>query len=194
MTGRQKLMQWVYPLLTFLGKKTGVNGKIKTGNVASQTSFYHLSATQNDGTEINFQNFKNKKVVIVNTASDCGYTNQYAALQALHETHKNNIIIIGFPANDFKEQEKADDAGIANFCAVNFGVSFPLIKKSVVIKKEDQHPVYEWLSNQTKNGWNNSAPTWNFCKYIINEEGNLTHFFEAGIAPDNPNFVKALQA
>jgi len=90
---------------------------------------------------------------------------------------------MGFPANDFKEKEKGSNEGIAEFCKVNFGVSFPLMKKSSVIKGTDQNKIFEWLTHENKNGWNNQQPSWNFCKYIVEEEGGLTHFLGSTIEP-----------
>ena len=140
-------------------------------------SFYDLKSILNNGEEFSFEQLKGKKVLIVNTASDCGYTNQYDELQKLHELYPDKLIILGFPSNDFGEQEKGDDKEIAQFCKINFDVSFPLMKKSTVIKKDDQNEIYRWLTNADKNGWSNQAPVWNFYKYIINEEGILTHYF-----------------
>ncbi len=183
MTGKQNIMQYIYPILKGIGKLFGANGKTLSQNKKTIESFYNLNAVLNNGATLNFESLKNKKILIVNTASDCGYTPQYKELQSLYELKKDTLEIIAFPANDFKEQEKADDASIANFCEINYGVTFPLVKKTLVIKKENQHSVYKWLTDETKNGWNTKAPTWNFCKYLIDENGNLTHFFEAAVSP-----------
>jgi glutathione peroxidase len=131
--------------------------------------------------------------MLVNTASDCGFTKQYDGLQELHEKFKDKVTIIGFPANDFGAQEKGSDDTIAEFCKVNFGVTFPLAKKSTVIKNAEQSEVYQWLTDETKNGWNNTAPTWNFCKYLIDEKGNLTHFFEAAVEPMGKEIAAAIE-
>lgn len=157
------------------------------------TSFYELKTILNSGQELDFKSLKNKKVMLVNTASDCGYTNQYEGLQALHEKYKDKLTIIGFPANDFGEQEKGTDSAIEQFCKVNFGVTFQLAKKSTVVKKEDQNPVYQWLTDEKKNGWNYTAPTWNFCKYLVDENGELTHFFEAAIEPMSKEIAEAVE-
>lgn len=183
MNGKQTVMQYIYPMLKGMGKLFGVNGKILTENKKAVESFYNLKATLNTGVELDFNSLRNKKVLIVNTASDCGYTPQYKELQQLYDLHKDVIEIIAFPANDFKEQEKADDTAIANFCEINYGVTFPLVKKAVVVKNETQHVVYKWLTEANKNGWNTKAPSWNFCKYLIDQNGNLTHFFEAALSP-----------
>ena len=163
MTTRQKFLKAVYPMwMWFAGKKD-----INTKNLSDQKStpsisFYSLKDTAIDGTAFDFEKLKGKKVMLVNTASDCGYTGQYDDLQKLSELYKDKLVVIGFPANDFKEQEKGSDEEIAKFCRKNFGVSFPLMKKSSVIKGPSQNKIFEWLTDSTKNGWNNEQPSWNF--------------------------------
>lgn len=154
--------------------------------------FYSLTATSNNGIIVNFNNYRGKKVLLVNTASDCGYTNQFHELKTLHELYLGRLIILGFPANDFMEQEKGTDLEIASFCLATFGIQFMLMKKSKVVKGEDQNEVYKWLTNKTLNGWNDKAPEWNFSKYLINEEGILTHYFGPGISPLSDDVRKNL--
>ena len=179
MTFRQKLLRSFYPLIMKLG-----GGKtLAQQGIEPPVSFHTLSVTLNNGTVLPFGTLKGKKVLLVNTASDCGYTHQYEALQKLADKYGSKLLIIGFPANDFKEQEKGTDEDIAQFCKLNFGVSFPLAKKSVVIQTSEQHPVFQWLTQATQNGWNNVPPKWNFSKYLINENGQLTHVFDPGIDP-----------
>lgn len=183
MTLRQRILKWFYPLLVAYKRIKGENKSFnKKGSVAPE-SFYKLSVQLNSGKELPFEELKGKKVLIVNTASNCGYTNQYAELQELYERSGQNLLIIGFPANDFKEQEKGSDEEIAHFCKVNFGVSFPLAKKSSVVKGPYQNKVFEWLTKTQFNGWNEQQPSWNFSKYLIDEEGNLTHYFDPAVSP-----------
>lgn len=177
------LRKILYPAIIFLSKLFKKNLGIVSGNNNAPVSFYSLSAILNNGEVFSFAQLRGKKVLIVNTASGCGYTGQFSELQQLYELYNSKIEILAFPSNDFKEQEKLPDTEIANFCKANFNLGFPLMKKTVVVKFTGQDDVYEWLSNPLKNGWNDKAPTWNFCKYLINEEGNLTHFFEAAISP-----------
>jgi glutathione peroxidase len=195
MTYRQKILKAVYPAWMWWTRVMGKNDKAIDNQKHKQpvVSFYALTATANNGDLINFSAFKGKKVLVVNTASDCGYTNQYAALQALYEENKGKLIVIGFPANDFKEQEKGTDEEIAAFCKLNFGISFPLAEKSVVIKSPEQNPVFQWLTDSSKNGWCNQQPVWNFSKYIINEEGVLTDYFGPSVSPSSDELKKALQ-
>jgi glutathione peroxidase len=194
MTARQKVLKAIYPALMWFTKLAGKNVKEQqnTGQVQPPVSLYTLTDTLNNGQPLPLASYKGKKILLVNTASDCGYTNQYDDLQALYGQYKDKLVVIGFPANDFKEQEKGDDADIAQFCKLNFGVTFPLAKKSVVIKTEHQNPVFRWLSDKTQNGWNEQAPSWNFSKYLVNEEGVLTHYFDPSISPQSPAVLKAL--
>lgn len=146
------------------------------------TSFYSLTATNNKSEIISFEHFRGKKILIVNLASHCGYTPQYEALEQLHQSHKNEIIILGFPSNDFGGQEPGNDEEIAQFCKINFGVTFPIFTKDHVTGKEKQL-VYQWLSDPEKNGWNSKEPSWNFFKYLIDEDGNLAKIYSSSVSP-----------
>jgi glutathione peroxidase len=194
MTGRQKALKAVYPLWIWWANKRGINAK-KLSNEKNQplVSFYSLEDTLINGTEFDFDRLKGKKLLLVNTASDCGYTGQYADLQKLSEKYKNELVVIGFPANDFKEQEKGTNEEIASFCKLNFGVSFPLMKKSSVKKGAEQNKVFQWLTDPAKNGWNSQQPSWNFCKYIVDENGRLTHYFASTVEPMSEEIARALK-
>jgi glutathione peroxidase len=192
MTGKHKFIKLIYPTLAKITGFFKIKSKVLSSQTKAATSFYDLKAVLNNGKEYDFAQLKNKKVLIVNTASDCGYTPQYSELEKLYGTFKNEIEIIAFPANDFGEQEKADDKTIASFCTINFGVTFPLMQKAVVLKKDDQNNIFNWLTQKEKNGWNTNAPTWNFCKYLIDEKGNLTHFFESSVSPLGKEIENAL--
>jgi glutathione peroxidase len=194
MTIRQKILKAVYPAFTWFGKLTGRNAKVFTNENSSMPvqSIYDLSVTFNNGDTISLSKYKGIKMLLVNTASDCGYTNQYAELEELYKENQSKLVVIGFPANDFKEQEKGNDSDIAEFCKINFGVSFPLATKSTVIKGAAQNPVFNWLSDASKNGWNNAAPSWNFSKYLVNEQGVLTNYFEPAVSPLSPEVTDAV--
>jgi len=196
MTIRQRLLKLFYPLLIKTNKAGKLNTKIleNTNNIQPNISIYNIPFELNNGKTETLSAYKNKKILIVNTASDCGYTNQYEGLQQLFREHSDKVQLIGFPSNNFKEQEKGSDAEIAQFCKINYGISFPLAKKSVVTKNDDQNKIFSWLSDSDKNGWLSEAPSWNFCKYLINEEGVLTHFFEAAIEPLGPEITTAIQS
>ncbi len=156
--------------------------------------FYQLKVLQNNGELLDFSQLKDKKVLLVNTASNCGYTGQYEELQQLHEELQDKVVVVGFPANDFREQEKSNDTDIAQFCQVNFGVTFPLVKKSSVVKGQEQNPVYQWLTQAEQNGWNTHQPDWNFSKYLVDEKGALTHYFGPAVSPLSPDVMRALQS
>jgi glutathione peroxidase len=193
MTYRQKVLKALYPAWMWWAKVTGKNAAELSGKKDPVVSFYTLKSIKNDGTELNFDQFRGKKILLVNTASNCGYTNQYDDLQKLSDQYKDSLVVIGFPANDFKEQEKGTDEEIASFCKINYGVRFPLMKKSTVIKSAEQNPVYQWLTDSSKNGWNNKAPSWNFSKYIVNEKGVLTHYFGPTIPPMSEDILDAIR-
>jgi len=195
MSYRQSILKAMYPVIMFPGKLFGAQQSIKINaeNKLPLVDFFAQKITLNNGTEIVLNQFKGKKILLVNTASDCGYTGQYAELEKLHQQYLNDLIIIGFPANDFKGQEKKGDSAIAEFCKINYGVSFFLAKKSVVIKGAEQNQIFDWLSNNAKNGWCSQAPVWNFCKYLVNENGVLTHFFPQTISPLDTQVIAAIE-
>jgi glutathione peroxidase len=182
MTIRQSILKFLYPIITLFSGlfKNGVQNNEE--NLQPQTSFYSLSATLNDGQIFSFDSLKGYKVLIVNTASDCGYTAQYAELEELYQQHKDKLKIIAFPANDFKDQEKGKDEDIATFCKKNYGVSFMLMQKTKVVGA-NQNDVFKWLTNKNINGWCNQQPQWNFSKYLINENGVLINYFATQVSP-----------
>lgn len=152
-------------------------------NVEPLTSFYDLDITLNNGETLSAEKLKGKKLLLVNTASNCGYTPQYHQLQELFNNHSNELLIIGFPSNDFGQQEPGSDEEIEVFCKMNYGVKFPIAKKSVVIRNAQQNPVFQWLTDAEKNGWNDKAPDWNFCKYLVSEDGRLLAVFPSTAEP-----------
>ena len=195
MTGRQRVLKMVYPLWIAVTKLLGRNTKVLANakSIRPAQSIYDLSVSLNNGKSLPLQTYKGKKLLLVNTASNCGYTNQYEDLQKLYQQFNDQLEIIAFPANDFKEQEKGSDNDIAQFCQVNFGVTFPLAKKSVVIKSGDQNNIFKWLTDKSKNGWNEQPPVWNFSKYLVNEQGSLTHYFDPSVSPLSEEVMKAVK-
>ena len=145
-------------------------------------SFYDISINDINGEEINLERFKGKKVMIVNVASRCGYTSQYKDLQSLYERNKDKLEIIAVPCNDYGSQESGSNSEIRVFCETNYGVTFTMGSKQK-IKSSPISDLYRWLSDPKQNGWNSSLPSWNFCKYVINEDGQLTHFLRSGVSP-----------
>lgn len=195
MTIRQRVLKTVYPALTWFNKLVGRNSKIFTNNTpaAPPQSLYDLSIVLNNGDSVSFSKYKGKKILLVNTASDCGYTDQYDDLQKLYTDNNDKMVIIGFPANDFKEQEKGTDDDIEKFCRLNYGVTFPLAKKSSVVPGPEQNPVFQWLSDKNKNGWTNKKPSWNFSKYLVNEDGVLINYFDPSISPISKEVIDAIK-
>lgn len=150
-----------------------------------------MYANTNSGEQISLENYRGKKLLLVNLASKCGYTPQYDALEKLHQQIPN-LTLFGFPSNDFGGQEPGSDKEISDFCRINFGVTFPLFAKDHV-KGTAKQPVYRWLCNAELNGWNNKEPSWNFYKYLVDEEGNLMSFFSSSVSPMSDEILNALQ-
>ncbi len=139
--------------------------------------FYDFTMNRIDGTAVDFSQYKGRKVLLVNTASECGYTPQYEDLQNLHETHGDKVVVLGFPANNFGGQEPGSNDNIAQFCQVNYGVSFPLFEK-ISVAGSDRHELYQWLEQE-----NGHQPNWNFCKYLVDEQGKVLAFFPSSVNP-----------
>ena len=193
MTGRQKILKALYPAMMWITQRTGKNNKVMNNITAAPVPFYSLKTTMNDGSPLDLSTLKGKKVLLVNTASACGYTAQYDQLQQLYNQYNGKLVIIAFPANDFKEQEQGTDSEIAAFCKKNYGVTFPLAQKSTVVKTAGQNPVFQWLTDSSKNGWNTQAPEWNFSKYLVNENGVLTNYFGPSVEPTSKEIITAIQ-
>ncbi len=136
----------------------------------------------NSSDEIQLSTFKGKKVLIVNVASKCGFTPQYADLQELYETYQDNLVVIGFPCNQFLGQEPGSEALIQEFCSSNYGVTFPMTSK-VNVKGKNQHPIYQWLTKKEMNGKDNYKVSWNFNKFLIDENGQLIAHFGSSVKP-----------
>jgi glutathione peroxidase len=191
-------MKTILTLLLFFTLACGVPTTHSRPNNASMvnsetsTSFYDFKMKSLDGKEISFEQFKGKKVLIVNVASKCGLTPQYKDLQKLHEQHGDKVIILGFPANNFMGQEPGTSQEIAEFCQKNYGVSFQMFEK-ISVKGSDQHPLYQWLTKKELNGWNEATPDWNFAKYLVNEKGELVKFFSARTQPLSEEILNAIK-
>lgn len=192
MTIKQQLLKVFYPALMKLSSLKKNRIKINQQQIQPVVSIYTLKVLKSNNELLLLNDLKGKKILLVNTASDCGYTHQYEALEELYKKFTDKLVVLGFPANDFKQQETGSDEDIASFCKINYGVSFPLMKKSHVIKGPDQNPVFNWLSDAGKNGWNNQAPVWNFSKYLLDELGVLTHYFDPSVSPLSVEMLAAI--
>ena len=143
------------------------------------------------GDTVELNSFKGKKVLIVNVASKCGYTPQYAGLQKLYDAHKDSLVIIGFPCNQFMSQEPGDAAEIQGFCQKNYGVTFQMTEK-VDVKGSEQNEVYQWLTQKSLNGFDDSKVKWNFQKYLLDEEGKLIAVFPSNVKPQSTEITNLL--
>jgi glutathione peroxidase len=157
----------LYSAQKFLRKKSG----------PAVASIYEFKIPSLEGDTIDFSQYKGKNLLIVNTASKCGYTYQYEDLQKLHETYGDKVTVLGFPANNFLWQEPGSNDEIASFCQRNYGVSFQMFEK-ISVKGKDQHPLYQFLESKT-----GERPSWNFCKYVIDKNGNITGFYGPKVKP-----------
>ena len=162
---------------------------IAMGTANAQTNFYDFTVKDINGKDYPLSQLKGKKVLVVNTASKCGHTPQYEGLQELYEKYgANDFMIIGFPANNFLKQEPGSNEEIASFCTINYGVTFPMMSK-ISVKGDDQHSLYKWLTLKSDNGLEDSKVSWNFQKYMIDEEGQLVGHFSPKTKPDNEELV-----
>ncbi len=157
----------------------------------SGATVYNFKVTALDGSTIDFAKFKGKKILIVNTASECGYTPQYADLQKLADSYKSKLVVIGFPANNFGGQEPGSNAEIKEFCKKNYGVTFQIAEK-VSVKGDDIHPLFKWLTNKSENGVMDAEIKWNFTKFLLDEKGQLIAVFPSKVNPTSEEVTKLL--
>ena len=157
-------------------------GAQTTTTMQNKKSIYDYSFKGVDGSPMSFSPYKGKKILIVNVASQCGYTPQYGDLEKLYRKYKDKMVIVGFPANNFGHQEPGTNEEIATFCKTTYDVTFPLAAKISVIG-EDQCDIYRWLTDKSLNGWNDAAPKWNFTKYLLGEDGRLLKVFPSAVKP-----------
>ncbi|VXA95804.1 Glutathione peroxidase [Flavobacterium sp. 9AF] len=170
-------------------KKNSSNAK---NNIMKET-IYQFKVEDIEGNTFDFAALKGKKIMVVNTASKCGLTPQYKDLQALYDKYKDqNFIIIGFPANNFASQEPGNNEEIAIFCERNYGVTFPMMSK-ISVKGEDMHPLYLFLTQKAKNGLEDSEVTWNFQKYLINENGEVVKVISPKTLPTDASVVNWIE-
>jgi glutathione peroxidase len=156
-------------------------------------SIYQFKVEDLSGNTFDFASLKGKKILIVNTASKCGYTPQYEQLEAIYNKYKNkNLVIIGFPANNFMWQEPGTNAEIATFCKSKYGVTFPMMAK-ISVKGKDMHPIYQFLTQKKLNGVLDSKVEWNFQKYLINEKGQLEQVYMSGVKPNDEKIINWIE-
>lgn len=158
----------------------------------TKPSIHSLAFTDINGDTVKLSAYKGKKLMLVNTASKCGFTPQYEQLQSMHEQYGDKLVVIGFPCNQFGNQEPGTEDEIATFCKVNFGVNFQLSQK-MDVKGKNQHPIYAWLTQKTQNGVEDSAVKWNFHKYLIDENGHYLATFPSNVKPNNSKIISIIE-
>jgi glutathione peroxidase len=162
-----------------------------TSETAARSTVYDFTMTSIDGKPVPLSQYKGKKLLIVNTASECGYTPQYKELEELHKKHGDRVVVLGFPANNFGGQEPGSNEQIAAFCEKNYAVTFPLFSK-VSVKGADTAPLYQYLGDKNKNGVTDEKPTWNFCKYLVDEQGRVVAFYPSDTKPMDDELLAAI--
>lgn len=159
---------------------------------ANAKTIHEFKVPSIEGGTIDFSKYKGKKILVVNTASKCGYTPQYEGLEKLYKEHKDNLVIVGFPANNFGQQEPGTNEEIQEFCKVRYGVTFPLASKVDVVG-ENTHPLFKWLTSKEENGVLDATVGWNFTKFLLDENGKLLASFSSKVTPDSEDILKYLK-
>lgn len=190
---RLKLYTLIYPLLRQGASPSKKIMKTHPHPPLPPEPLYSLSLPLPGEEDLPFSGWKGKKILMVNTASECGYTPQYAELEQLQNLYGDKVQVLGFPSADFGGQEPGDDSQIAAFCQTQYGISFPLAKKSSVKIGPAQNPVFAWLTQSEKNGWLDQEPEWNFSKFLVDEEGRLLGYFGSAISPLDPRITTQIQ-
>lgn len=185
-------------LLLLFSCQNNAQVKPKTSKTTKSTTMkaniYQFKTEDLSGDAFDFSTLKGKKILIVNTASKCGLTPQYEQLEALYKEYKDqNFVIIGFPANNFASQEPGTNDEIGAFCQKNYGVTFPMMAK-VSVKGDDQNEIYQFLTQKSKNGVQDSEVEWNFQKYLLNEKGELEKVISPKTLPTDPEIVSWIKA
>jgi glutathione peroxidase len=158
------------------------NSNLTNINAVENKSIYDFKVTALNGNTIDFADFRGKKILIVNTASKCGFTPQYEGLEQLYQKYKDRLVVIGFPCNNFLSQEPGSNEKIKEFCTKNYGVSFPMAAK-ISVKGKNIAPVYKWLCNKSENGVMDAKITWNFNKFLLDENGKIIAWFPSKVTP-----------
>ena len=161
-----------------------------TETTANPGTVYDYTVKTIDGKDVKLSKYKGKKILIVNTASKCGFTPQYKELEELSKKYAGKVTVLGFPSNSFN-QELASNEEVAAFCEKNYGVTFPLFS-TVAVKGDDATPLYKFLADKEKNGAVSDAPNWNFCKYLVDEKGHVVAFYPSKVKPSDPELVTAI--
>lgn len=187
-----KMKQFKIILLMSILSFFGCNSKNSKNTTSTTSSIYDIKIEDVNGKPLDLNQYKGKKILFVNVASKCGFTKQYDGLQELYEKYKDKLVVIGLPCNQFGEQEPGTEKEIQSFCRMNFGVEFPITEK-IEVKGENQHPIYQWLTQKSKNGVKNSSVKWNFQKYMVDEEGQYMDVWMSMTKPMSSKITKHLE-
>jgi glutathione peroxidase len=177
--------QFFYSMM--LANKSGAPNK----NIEPETSIYNIAVKDINGNSFKLEKYRGKFMLIVNVASECGYTPQYAQLEELFEKYREKLVVLGFPSNEFGGQEPGTEKEILDFCQVNYHVTFPMFSKLLTSGSQDN--IYRWLTDKKLNGWNDSKPQWNFYKYFVDPDGKLLNCFSQHVSPFDENIISALE-
>ncbi|RNC92697.1 MAG: glutathione peroxidase [Allomuricauda sp.] len=158
-------------------------------NSENSSTLYDIPVNALDGSKLDLSAYKGKYILFVNVASKCGFTPQYKELQQLSDTYGEEVVVVGSPCNQFAGQEPGDANEIRGFCELNFGVTFPLTEK-MKVKGNEQHPLYQWLTQKSRNGKKSSSVKWNFQKYLVNPEGELVDYYYSITKPTSRKITK----
>lgn len=195
----KKIIVGVFTALSLIGcmENNAQNKKqttVESEKTMEKQDIYQFKVTDLSGKEFDFATLKGKKILVVNTASKCGLTPQYENLQTIYDQYKDiNLVIVGFPANNFASQEPGTSGEIAEFCQKNYGVTFPMMDK-ISVKGDDMAPIYKFLTEKSKNGLEDSEVQWNFQKYLIDENGHLAKVVSPKTLPTDPEIVDWIKA
>lgn len=191
-----RIRRWAMPVVLCVGLASAwvdssayASAAVNQSSKEQKMSLYSLSAKNIDGKEVQLSDYNGKVVLVVNVASKCGFTGQYAGLEKLWDSYKDKgLVVLGFPSNEFGGQEPGSEAEIKQFCSLKYNVSFPMFSKVEVKKGEGQSPVYRFLTQ------NQDAPAWNFTKYLVGKDGQVIKSFGSRVGPDSDELVKAIEA
>ena len=188
---RTQILRVFYPML-MKGLSKGEKGTMLNAPAQAHLNRLTEEVLSNLGIKQAYSDLLGKKLLIVNTASLCGFSRQYEELQTLQEHYAENLMILAFPSNEFKNQEPLSDAKINAYCSITYGITFPIAPKTKVLPGENQHPLYRWLCSIEANGWNTQAPHWNFSKYLLDEEQRLMAYFGPAVSPLDSRLTKLI--
>ena len=184
--------KFLFALVLFIACTSATSKDRKIDTMAAPKTIHEFKVPSIEGGVIDFSQYKGKKILVVNTASKCGFTPQYEGLEKLYKAHKDELVIVGFPADNFGHQEPGSNEEIQEFCKVRFGVTFPLASKVDVVG-DNTHPLFKWLTKKDENGVMDATVKWNFTKFLLDENGKLLASFESKVTPESEEITKYLK-